>query len=121
MNQPGNSAGWSGSWHRILCDDDIIETSYLYNSELWAGPDNAAIKLTGGTPWGIVKTPNSLQFTNGGMKFRMQNNYCYCDVGFVSTGIWNATASNAANMYINSSGFVYHSTSASKYKLDIKP
>ena len=116
----GNSAGWSGSWHRILCDDDIIETSYLYNSELWAGPNNAAIKLTGGTPWGIIKTPNSLQFTNGSMKFRMQDRYCYCDVGFVSTGIWNATASNAANMYINSNGFVYHSTSASKYKLDIK-
>ena len=117
----GNSSGWVGTWRRILCDDDVIETSYLYNSELWASPDNAAIKLTGGTPWGIVKTQNSLQFTNGGMKFRMQNNYCYCDVGFVSTGIWNATASNAANMYINSNGFVYHSASASKYKLDIKP
>ena len=132
MNQPGgriyqrggNSAGWSGSWHRILCDDDIIETSYYYNAgdALLYTPNESAIRFNGGTPWGIVKLPNSLQVVNGeGSKFRFQNRYCYCDAGFVSSGIWNATASNAANMFINSNGFVYHSTSASKYKLDIKP
>ena len=132
MNQPGgriyqrggNSAGWSGSWHRILCDDDIIETSYYYNAgdALLYTPNESAIRFNGGTPWGIVKLPNSLQVVNGeGSKFRFQNSYCYCDAGFVSSGIWNATASNAANMFINSKGFVYHSTSASKYKLDIKP
>ena len=70
----------------------------------------------------VAKNQNSLQvINNGGAKFRFQDRYCYCDAGFVSSGIWNATASNAANMFINSSGFVYHSTSASKYKLDIKP
>ena len=132
MNQPGgriyqrggNSAGWSGSWHRILCDDDIIETSYYYNAgdALLYTPNESAIRFNGGTPWGIVKLPNSLQVVNGeGSKFRFQNSYCYCDAGFVSSGIWNATASDAANMFINSKGFVYHSTSASKYKLDIKP
>ena len=99
-----------------------IPFSYSNTDTLLYTPNESAIKFTGGTPWGIVKLPNSLQVVNdSGAKFRFQDKYCYCDVGFVSTGIWNATASNAANMYINSNGFVYHSTSASKYKLDIKP
>ena len=118
----GNSNGWSGGWRRMLCDDDVIETSYYNTSDIIYGVNNAAIRFTGSTPWGIVKNPNSLQVVNnGGAKFRFQDSYCYCDVGFNSTGIWNATASNSANMYINGNGFVYHATSASKYKLDIKP
>ncbi len=117
----GNSNGWSGSWRRMLCDDDVIETSNYQSSDI-INLSSPTIQFNGGTMWGIYKTPNALLVGAGsGTKFRFQQTYCYCDVGFNSTGIWNATASNSANMYINSNGFVYHATSASKYKLDIKP
>ena len=132
MNQPGgriyqrggNGAGWSGSWHRILCDDDIIETSYYYNAGdvLLYTPNESAIRFNGGTPWGIVKLPNSLQVVNGeGSKFRFQNSYCYCDAGFYSNGIFNTTSSSTANLHIDSNGLIRRIGSASKYKLDIKP
>ena len=117
----GNSNGWSGSWRRMLCDDDVIETSNYQSSDI-INLSSPTIQFNGGTMWGIYKTPNALLVGAGsGTKFRFQQTYCYCDVGFNSTGIWNATASNAANMYINSNGFVYRGSSASKYKLDIKP
>ena len=132
MNQPGgriyqrggNSAGWSGSWHRILCDDDIIETAYYYGADdvLLYTPNESAIRFNGGTPWGIAKLPNSLQVVNGeGSKFRFQNSYCYCDAGFYSKGIFNTTSSSTANLHIDSNGLIRRIGSASKYKLDIKP
>ena len=132
MNQPGdriyqrggNSAGWSGSWHRILCDDDIIETAYYYGADdvLLYTPNESAIRFNGGTPWGIAKLPNSLQVVNGtGSKFRFQNSYCYCDAGFYSKGIFNTTSSSTANLHIDSNGLIHRIGSASKYKLDIKP
>ena len=132
MNQPGgriyqrggNSAGWNGSWHRILCDDDIIETAYYYGADdvLLYTPNESAIRFNGGTPWGIAKLPNSLQVVNGeGSKFRFQNSYCYCDAGFYSNGIFNTTSSSTANLHIDSNGLIRRIGSASKYKLDIKP
>ena len=132
MNQPGgriyqrggNSAGWNGSWHRILCDDDIIETAYYYGADdvLLYTPNESAIRFNGGTPWGIAKLPNSLQVVNGeGSKFRFQNSYCYCDAGFYSKGIFNTTSSSTANLHIDSNGLIRRIGSASKYKLDIKP
>ena len=132
MNQPGgriyqrggNSAGWNGSWHRILCDDDIIETAYYYGTDdvLLYTPNESAIRFNGGTPWGIAKLPNSLQVVNGeGSKFRFQNRYCYCDAGFYSKGIFNTTSSSTANLHIDSNGLIRRIGSASKYKLDIKP
>ena len=83
--------------------------------------DSCSIRFTSLTNWGIIKGPNSLRFANvNGVKFRMQDRYCYCDVGFVSMGIWNSSATQAANMYINDQGFIYHTSSASRYKMNIE-
>ena len=83
--------------------------------------DSCSIRFTSLTNWGIIKGPNSLRFANvNGVKFRMQDRYCYCDVGFVSMGIWNSPATRAANMYINDQGFIYHTSSASRYKMNIE-
>ena len=83
--------------------------------------DSCSIRFTSLTNWGIIKGPNSLRFANvNGAKFRMQDRYCYCDVGFVSMGIWNSSATQAANMYINDQGFIYHTSSASRYKMNIE-
>ena len=83
--------------------------------------DSCSIRFTSLTNWGIIKGPNSLRFANvNGAKFRMQDRYCYCDVGFVSMGIWNSSATEAANMYINDKGFIYHTSSASRYKMNIE-
>jgi len=83
--------------------------------------DSCSIRFTSLTNWGIIKGPNSLRFANvDGVKFRMQDRYCYCDVGFVSMGIWNATATGSANMFINNNGIVFRSSSASRYKMNIE-
>ena len=100
--------------------------AYDFTVSHYSGADintinDSCIRFASQTEWGIIKGPNSLKFANtGGIKFRMQDAYCYCDAGFVSMGIWNATATSAANMYINDSGFVYRSSSASRYKMNIE-
>lgn len=94
-----------------------------YNNEtsLVPGPGDGGIKFSGGNvAWGIVKRPNSLYFvSNKSLKFRMQDTYCYCDVGFQSQGIFDTTTSGAANMRIEND-IVKRVSSASKYKLDIQ-
>ena len=83
--------------------------------------DSCSIRFTSLTNWGIIKGPNSLRFaSDNGVKFRMQDRYCYCDVGFVSMGIWNSPATQPANMYINDEGFIYHTSAASRYKMNIE-
>ena len=100
--------------------------AYDFTVSHYSGADintinDSCIRFASQTEWGIIKGPNSLKFANtGGIKFRMQDGYCYCDAGFVSMGIWNATATSAANMYINDSGFVYRRSSASRYKMNIE-
>ena len=97
------------------------DLTYCYtNVSLVPGPDDGAIKFSGETAWGIVKSPNALQFVNTkSVKFRMQDTYCYCDVGFQSQGIFDTTTSNASNMRIENN-IVKRVSSASKYKLDIQ-
>ena len=131
MNQPsgriyhrgGNSSGWSGGWKRILCDDDIIQTAYYdANASQISDISYASIKFTGGTNWGIIKGPNSLMVANNrDIKFRFQDTCNYCDANFNSAGIYTNTSSGSPNVYISEQGNVKRSTSASKYKLDIKP
>ena len=110
---------------------DTLYSSYLQLSSvdtesLGGNGTIATIKFTGSTGWWIGKGPNSLNFGNGtggvstDIKFRMQDRYCYCDAGFVSAGIRNSTASSPANMFINGDGFVYRTSSASKYKMNIE-
>ena len=100
--------------------------AYDFTVSHYSGADintinDSCIRFASQTEWGIIKGPNSLKFANtGGIKFRMQDSYCYCDTGFVSMGIWNATATSAANMFINSNGIVFRRSSASRYKMNIE-
>ena len=100
--------------------------AYDFTVSHYSGADintinDSCIRFASQTEWGIIKGPNSLKFANtGGIKFRMQDGYCYCDAGFVSMGIWNATATSAANMFINSNGIVFRRSSASRYKMNIE-
>lgn len=107
----------------MLCDDDVIETAYYDpNASQISGPSTAALKFTGGTNWGIIKGPDSLMVCNSkNIKFRFQDTCNYCDVNFNSAGIYTNTSSGSPNIYISEQGNVKRSTSASKYKLDIKP
>ena len=123
LHRGGNSAGWSGSWRRILTDAEPLETSYYDpNLSMISNTSTAALKFTGGTDWGILKGPNSLAIANDhNIKFRFQDNCNYCDANFNSSGIYTNTSSGTPNVYISENGNVKRSTSASKYKLDIKP
>ena len=109
----------------IDCRTGTLKT-YDFTVSHYSGADintinDSSIRFASQTNWGIIKGPNSLKFaSDNGIKFRMQDRYCYCDVGFASMGIWNATATSAANMFINSDGFVYHTSSASRYKINIE-
>ena len=114
------------NWAAVHTSTRFMETNYVYTaSDVLDGAytaNQAAIRFTGSTPWGIVKLPNSLQMVNDtGTKFRFQDRYCYCDVGFYSQGIFNTSSSSTANLHIDSNGLIRRVGSASKYKLDIKP
>ena len=110
------------NWAAVNTSTKFIETNFYNSQDIVYGVDSAAIRFTGSTPWGIVKNPNSLQVVNnGGAKFRFQDKYCYCDVNFNSAGIYTNTSSGSPNIYISEQGNVKRSTSASKYKLNIKP
>ena len=106
-----------GQW---LCNT-LDLSGYNNETSLVPGPGDGGIKFSGGdVAWGIVKRPNSLYFVNNKtLKFRMQETYCYCDVGFQSQGIFNTTTSNGSNMRIENN-IVKRVSSASKYKLDIQ-
>ena len=116
-----------GKWllyNELTSNENAICIPFNYSNTdvLLYTPNESAIKFTGGTPWGIAKLPNSLQVVNdSGAKFRFQDRYCYCDVGFYSQGIFNSSSSSTANLHIDSNGLLRRIGSASKYKLDIKP
>ena len=121
-DEKGNWTNWS----TINTSTRFMETNYVYTaSDVLDGAytaNQAAIRFTGSTPWGIVKLPNSLQVVNDtGTKFRFQDRYCYCDAGFYSRGIYDTSSSSTANLHIDSNGLIRRIGSASKYKLDIKP
>lgn len=93
------------------------------------------IRFRGGTDgYFITKGPSSLNFGydkdmtvdgksgthSWGYTFRMQVKYCYCDVGFRSTWMYNNTISGSSNLNISSDGTIKRVSSAAKYKLDIQ-
>ena len=105
-----------------------FRTNYVDSTSLGGQCDLENILFTGGTQWGIGKTPNALMFgqyagkgSSGVVKFRIQDRYCYIDNGLVSMGIVNTTTTNGANMRCApNNGVVSIHSSASKYKLNIQ-
>ncbi len=94
--------------------------SNVYTGNIWPDPSACTISFSGGTAWGISKSPNALAFLNASsVKFRMQDTYCYCDVGFQSEGINSTTTSGGSNVRIENS-ILKRASSASKYKLNIE-
>ncbi|HAU87824.1 MAG TPA: hypothetical protein DCW90_20755, partial [Lachnospiraceae bacterium] len=94
--------------------------SNVYTGNIWPDPSACTISFSGGTAWGISKSPNALAFLNlSSVKFRMQDTYCYCDVGFQSEGINSTTTSGGSNVRIENS-ILKRASSASKYKLNIE-
>ena len=118
----------------------LVLSSYLNKDDLalidTVYANDYTIRFRGGTdPYFIFKGPSSLNFgtdndtTLDGNKsnhtfkytFRMQINYCYCDVGFRSSGVANTTISTGTNVRIDPSSHIFQRvSSASKYKLDIQ-
>lgn len=72
-----------------------------------------------GDPYGTFNSlrPFTITLSDGAVQF-----YTAVQLGSTvkSSGIYNTTTSAAANMYISPQNFLKRSTSASKYKLDIK-
>ena len=119
----GNSAGWNGTWYRLLSSNEPLETSHV--SDVPApGYDDATIRFNGGQyPMYILKNSGGISIHpyKGSRIFQWTTGSTLIYSKLYAQGVYDLSSSSTANMHIASDGSVRRIGSASKYKLDIKP
>jgi hypothetical protein len=130
----GYAAGQASTGSGNTFVGDSAGSACTGSNNVFVGPNNASAAcgsaVTTGSKNSILGGYSGNQ---GGLDIRTSNNYCVISDGdgnpraywdnngyMVSIGVYNNTTASAANVFVASNGYVLRSTSALKYKQDIR-